>query len=72
MAKILTQTINTTSATSACSPGDATELLAWAAALAPAIHLIPSRSLAEATALEAAFRAGRNGDGDGARAGAGR
>ena len=67
MAKILTQIEAHNFGNIRLFAGDAAELLAWAAAaLAFADRSDPSRPLAEAAALEAALRAGRNGCGDGA------
>ena len=67
MAKILTQIEAHNIGNIKLYAGDAAELLAWA----PARSLVadrpdPSRSLAEAAALEAALRAGRHGQRDGA------
>ena len=68
MAKILTQIEAHNIGNIRLFAGDAAELLAWAAAaIACADRSDPSRSLAEAAALEAALRAGRNRRGDGAR-----
>ena len=67
MAKILTQIEAHNIGNIRLYAGDAAELLAWApAAIAGADRPDPSRSLAEAAALEAALRAGRNGQRDGA------
>ncbi len=73
MAKILAQIEAANIGNIRLFAGDAAELLAWLPhALAAADRPDPSRSLAEAAALEAALRSGPDHRGDGARAEGGR